>query len=411
MTSDNQGYSEEFLDDQELLERHRSGDSAAFGLLFNKHRDRAYHYAFKYVNSEDRADDLVLEAFTRILETIRRGKGPTVSMGHYLASTIRNIAITNGANDRAETPSDPHELAERYEREQFEDSGSTAGWLAEAFNTLSARSQRVLWFRAIENLPSQQVAKEIGVSTSSASRIYQEAASELREHFVDVSVNASPDPACREFAPLLREMAEQKRRVRGKDLNQKLQDHLNSCPYCSIVATRLGASDRVLLSLIFLAGLGALAADALRSTPASAATMLPVALKVALVAVPIISVAVIVGALFMPASSGDASVILGESGSESSNTLLRVGDCELAREPLDERTEAWRLSTEAKDCDVHIDYLGDEDRGRSTNATFMDTAQDSELRTREVNRPGQYAVTLTDGSKTVKATITVRARD
>ncbi|QIM19516.1 sigma-70 family RNA polymerase sigma factor [Leucobacter coleopterorum] len=406
-------YTEGFLEDQELLRRHREGDAKAFGQLFNKHHQLAMRYARKYTVSADQAEDLVLEAFTRILATIQRGKGPTVSMGHYLVSTIRNVAITGVAFDTQEFARDPFEVAKLYENEHFADQVKTSEWLTDAFNTLSDRSQRVMWFRAVENLPSREIASMLGLSAATITREYQSAVGQLREQFVNFSVAEAQDPVCREYAPLLRRFAKRRGKNRALDFDESFRTHVATCERCTAVTSRLRASDRMLLSLVFVAGLGSLAVASLKNAPPAAASAFLSALsgpvKVAIVAAPVVVVgAVAAGVMIIGSmSSGSTAIELGQVPEGETSTLVRVGSCALTREVLDAKSEVWRLSTESEGCDVRISFSPTENEQRKA-VTVLDTAATQDLRAVEVTQSGTYSVTVTNGPDAKQKSFEVR---
>jgi RNA polymerase sigma factor (sigma-70 family) len=66
------------LDDSVLWSRARSGDSEAFGMLFERHGQTIYNYCFRSVGSWAVAEDLVsivfLEAWRRVDKQLPRGK-------------------------------------------------------------------------------------------------------------------------------------------------------------------------------------------------------------------------------------------------------------------------------------------------------------------------------------------------
>lgn len=411
-----EAFSEGFLEDQELLARHRAGDPKAYGQLFAKHRRRAFAFANQYTRSADQSEDLVIEAFTKILTTISRGKGPTISMGHYLASTIRTIAVNESKEDKHEFTLDPQEVAELYEREQFAEHKdpampfNTAGWLSDAFNSLDTREQEVLWLRAVENMPSKEIAAIVGVSPSTATRLFRSATQMLREKFVVLSLSSAPTAECESFRAQLVELTREDRPRKHWDLPEgALGEHLESCLYCRTLVARLGATDRVLLSIVFLAGLGALAADALRTAPpASAETLasrfmssLATPLKIALLALPFVAVGI--GALAFFASSQASeqvpSVTLAEQAPGSTSTLFRVGSCELIRVSVDNHSELWRLSSEDEECGVKIEYQGTD--------LILDTAVIPDMRAVEITHAGTYTIALSEGAKTQRLAISV----
>lgn len=62
-------------DDGILIERFQKGDQKAFNQLIERHRQRAYQYAFRLTRCEDEAADIVAEAFVRIYRALQNFKG------------------------------------------------------------------------------------------------------------------------------------------------------------------------------------------------------------------------------------------------------------------------------------------------------------------------------------------------
>lgn len=84
-----------FLDDGELAVRARAGDNAAIGELYRRHYSAALRSASRYATFDQWAEDLVAEAFSRMLLAWRQGRGPQVNIAGYLAVAIRNAAFTH----------------------------------------------------------------------------------------------------------------------------------------------------------------------------------------------------------------------------------------------------------------------------------------------------------------------------
>ncbi len=62
-------------DDKILIERFQNGDSNAFDALVNRHKARAYTYAFRLTRSQDEASDVVAEAFVRVFRALGSFQG------------------------------------------------------------------------------------------------------------------------------------------------------------------------------------------------------------------------------------------------------------------------------------------------------------------------------------------------
>ncbi len=405
---DNTEFTESFLSDQKLLAEYRAGDAKAFGVLYEKYERLAFVQAFKYVKTHPQAEDVVYEAFTKIMETIRRGKGPTVSMQHYLMSTVRAVAVSSLRKSEHEQVDDPQEIAKLFEAETFHDEGDTAGWLIESFNSLDEKSQRVIWLRVVEGLKSREIAKIIGTYPVAVTRLYQTAIHNFRDRFVVEAVADSFDEGCADSLSELRELAA------GRGSAGSV--HVENCPRCSIVARRLRGTDRALLSIVFLAGLGTLAAESLKPTAAGAASswlagLAPVT-KTALIAVPIVLTAAAGLMITQPWSSastqGGASdtIVLGDMPVGNEAVLLRAGNCELVRESIAGEREMWKLTDDAS-CTARVQRFS---TGPGEPVQTLDVTLGSTLRAVEVGSAARYTASLTEGETGKQEELSVLVR-
>ena len=70
----------------------RGGDQAAYGELFERHRDAATRLARQIAGSSD-ADDLVSEAFIKVLSVLSNGGGPDLAFRAYLLTAVRRLHV------------------------------------------------------------------------------------------------------------------------------------------------------------------------------------------------------------------------------------------------------------------------------------------------------------------------------
>lgn len=81
------------ISDEQLLAAIRErGDEAAYAELYGRHSDAGRAAAHRIAPDLDK-DDLVSEAFTRILQALRNGSGPRELFRPYLYRTVRNVSI------------------------------------------------------------------------------------------------------------------------------------------------------------------------------------------------------------------------------------------------------------------------------------------------------------------------------
>jgi len=81
------------LTDATLIAAVRCGDVKAYGLLYERHLSAANRAASYLVTTTAEREDLVAEAFTRVLQVLRSGRGPIHDFRPYLLVTMRHAAI------------------------------------------------------------------------------------------------------------------------------------------------------------------------------------------------------------------------------------------------------------------------------------------------------------------------------
>ncbi|MBE9375146.1 sigma-70 family RNA polymerase sigma factor [Saccharopolyspora sp. HNM0983] len=171
----------------DLLAAVRAGSGSAYAELYRRHVAAARGTARPLAPSPADAEDLVAEAFARILSLIRRGGGPDAALRPYLLVTVRNLAAAAGNRRRrlvltadVDDESSP-QLWEPFEDvalAEFERSAAAA-----AFRALPRRWRRVLWCVEVEGMPLPDVAQRFGISRNSAAALSYRARKGLREAY------------------------------------------------------------------------------------------------------------------------------------------------------------------------------------------------------------------------------------
>jgi len=244
--------------DAELLERVRGGDKRAYGMLWDRHR-RAGLNAARAITSAFDADDLVSEAFMRVLNAINRGNGPTAAFRPYLITTIRSVAARWGAQPAELTPDelevvDPDSSDEAF-AERFDQSLTVR-----AFNTLPERWQEVLWYTEAEQLPPREVAALIGIKPNAVSALAKRAKEGLRHAWVQAHIATVPaDSECRWSIDRLAASTRKSLPAREQD---RLDAHLEECGRCPLAAAEMTEASHRLGALILIGFLGGGAATA-----------------------------------------------------------------------------------------------------------------------------------------------------
>src|SRR5690348_18281478 len=130
--------------DPELIEAVRSGDVEAYGLLYRRHVGAATTLARQLTGSRAEADDLVAEAFAKVLDILRGGGGPDVAFRAYLLTTLRNVRYDRARRDKKLAWSDDmsrHDPGVPWEDSAVADLETSLA--ARAFHRLRSEERRV----------------------------------------------------------------------------------------------------------------------------------------------------------------------------------------------------------------------------------------------------------------------------
>jgi len=215
------------VSDADLVVRSRSGDTAAFGELWARHYRSGIVAASSLASTHD-AEALVLEAYAKIFQTIRRGGGPTGAFRAYLFTTIRTTAATwgRGLDDIANDELDLADAA----AEDVLDRGITHT----AFRGLTTRWQEALWYAEIEHLTAQEIAPLLGLKPSAVEQLTIRARAGLREAWIREHINTVEVATEHRWA--IEQLGARSRGHIGSRDRKKLAAHLDDCARCGLVA-------------------------------------------------------------------------------------------------------------------------------------------------------------------------------
>lgn len=230
--------------DADLLARTRAGDEHAYGALWRRYSRKAIVVASSSQWSSD-AEDLVAEAFTRIYQAIRAGKGPTSTFRPYLFMTMRNLAITWGRARREvpiayiESVQDPR-WTEETASVQFD-----ASLASTAILTLPSRWQEVLWCAEIEDLSMAEIGARLRIGEHAAATLAFRAREGLRHAWITAHLKTRA-PQTKECRWALGKLARHARGRLGSRDEQRVRAHLEPCVDCRAQAEEaLNASSRL----------------------------------------------------------------------------------------------------------------------------------------------------------------------
>lgn len=258
--------------DEQLIVDARAGDNEAFAELWHRHSEAARRAAWHFRGVAD-PDDLVSEAYARILSAVRNGKGPGGAFRPYLFVTIRNLVnrmshapVDGYVDDFDQIPSDPTHA----------DPAIVAldrTLTARAFRSLPVRWQTVLWYTEVEGLNPSDVGPLLGLSANSTAALAYRARDGLRIAWLQAHVN--DETASEECRWMLSRMGAHVAGSLSARDQGRARAHLADCARCGIVSEEIddiGSKLALVMLPLLLGGAAGTAYLAERGSPASPAT-------------------------------------------------------------------------------------------------------------------------------------------
>lgn len=228
--------------DAELITAVRAGDYAAFGALYERHAAAARTVARQYVRSGSDADDMVSEAFAKVLGILQSGGGPDVTFRAYLFTVVRRLSYDLTNAGRRTQPTDDIETFESAfgPMASTEDPtllGFERSVVTRAYQGLPERWQAVLWYTEVEEMNPAQIAPLLGLTANGVSALAYRAREGLRQAYLQQHLTGTSSAGCENVNPLLGSY------VRGglaKRETAKVDAHLEECGECRALVLELG---------------------------------------------------------------------------------------------------------------------------------------------------------------------------
>ncbi|WP_166442209.1 sigma-70 family RNA polymerase sigma factor [Nakamurella flava] len=251
------------VSDPELITQVRGGDRSAFGELYRRHSSAATTLARQFARSPAEADDLVSEAFARVLDQLLTGHGPDTAFRAYLFTSLRNTAYDRTRKDRRLQFTDDmtgHDQAVAGDDPvvaQVEN-----GLVATAFARLPERWQAVLWHTQVEGESPAAVGALLGMAPGAVSSLAFRAREGLREAYLQAHLADTAGESCRTTVERLGAWTRN-----GLSRREKTQvdAHLAGCERCRALGAELQEVNTGLRALLAPVLLGAAAAGYLAS--------------------------------------------------------------------------------------------------------------------------------------------------
>lgn len=250
--------------DAELLAGVRAGESAAFGVLFERHAAAARRVASMYSAVPSDVDDIVSESFARVLKILQEGGGPDLAFRAYLFTVVRRTGLDLIRKAKRIAPDDVADCDAKIGYSASSDEPTLTDFehsvVADAFKSLPERWQVVLWYTEIEKKAPAEVAPLLGLSPNGVAALAYRAREALRQAYLQQHLATTEDVSCLAVSEHLSAY------VRGgltKREHAKVEAHIKQCSRCEPLVAELEDVNRGLRSIVAplvlgLIGLGAL---------------------------------------------------------------------------------------------------------------------------------------------------------
>ena len=243
--------------DAELITAVRTGDTNAYGTLFERHRAAALRLGRQLLPGTE-SEDLVSEAFTKVLAQLQAGRGPELAFRAYLLTAIRRLHVDRiRSARRVHTTDDEAELDRHVEFFDLAAAEFERGTTADAFASLPERWQLVLWHLNVEGQKPAEVAPLLGMSANSVSALAYRAREGLRQAYLQHHLADTASGNCRWTTERLGAHVRKGLSVRDTG---RVDEHLDGCRRCMGIYLELDEVNSNLAGILAPAILGTAAA-------------------------------------------------------------------------------------------------------------------------------------------------------
>ncbi|RLV01604.1 RNA polymerase subunit sigma-24 [Streptomyces griseocarneus] len=257
--------------DIELVTRMRAGQSEAYEELYRRHAPAVRRYARSCCRDPHTAEDLTNEVFASTLQAVRGGGGPNAAVRAYLLTTVRRVAAAWAKTTRREQliedfaafAASASRAAHGTPDGQGVDPGADVLAMREAeqslavqaFRSLPARWQTVLWHTTVEEESLSEVAPLLGLTANAAAVLAHRAREGLKQAYLQAHVSAAltSGGTCARYADRLGAFARGGLRTRAE---RGLRKHLEECEKCRTAAVEVADVNTRLRALLPVAVIG-----------------------------------------------------------------------------------------------------------------------------------------------------------
>lgn len=173
--------------EKELLAQAKHFNQDALGQIYDQYSTALYRYAYRQLGDAQMAEDCVAETFARLLNALKKNKGPRKHLRAYLYRIAHNWI-----NDQYRRGKHTTDSIEIDDREDFSDESQTsveqavqqniqAEVIREHLKELTAEQRQVIVLKHLEGLSNAEVAEIMNKNLGSVKALNSRALNNLRK--------------------------------------------------------------------------------------------------------------------------------------------------------------------------------------------------------------------------------------
>ncbi|OGS27635.1 MAG: hypothetical protein A2297_01425 [Elusimicrobia bacterium RIFOXYB2_FULL_48_7] len=174
--------------EEELIERARQGDIAAFESLISKYQADAYNFACHFTGNRDDAYDITQEALIKVFKALPKFKGGC-AFSTWLYRIVYNTYLDNkkkayNRHKVSEVPLDDTRLVE----EQPGEPGISADSVKSALALLPEKFRSIITLYHVETMSYSEISRVTGLSQGTVMSRLNRARKKLKKIFLEKGI-------------------------------------------------------------------------------------------------------------------------------------------------------------------------------------------------------------------------------